>query len=352
MDQEKPHKRRARYKGTHPRHFSEKYKEHQPEKYGETADKIRQKGNTPAGTHVPICVQEILDFLEIQPGQIGLDATLGYGGHSQAMLQQLGGSGHLYGIDADPIELVKTKARLEKAGYGPDLITVQQMNFAAIDQFAHQGLRFNFVLADLGVSSMQIDNPERGFSFKKDGPLDLRLNPQKGVPAWEMLKTLHREEIRTMLTEYADEPYAGQIAKAITARRSQGVVIDTTGTLRQIIEEALSFLPPAGRREAIKKSCQRSFQALRIAVNQEFAVLQQFLDKLPALLAPGGRVAILTFHSGEDRLVKQAFKEGQYQGLYADIARRVVRPSPEECRSNVRASSTKMRWAIKSENER
>ena len=346
-EEEKKHQRRARYKGTHPKHYKEKYKELAPEKYGDTVAKIMQKGNTPAGMHISICVEEILEFLQISPGQTGLDATLGYGGHTLAMLKCLEHKGHLYAIDVDPIEQEKTRKRLENLGYGREILTIQELNFAKIDRVVKQENAFHFVLADLGVSSMQIDNPDRGFSFKMDRPLDLRLNPQKGITAAEYLKGMTKEEIREMLTENADEPYAGEIAKAIVTQRKQGVDITTTTSLRKIIEEALGFLPEAQRTEIVKKTCQRSFQALRIEVNREFAVLEEFLAKLPDVLAPGGRVAILTFHSGEDRLVKQSFKDLLRQGVYSEVARRVVRPSIEECSINSRARSAKMRWAIK-----
>lgn len=346
-DEEKKHQRRVRYQGTHPKTFKEKYKELAPEKYADTVAKIMQKGNTPAGMHIPICVKEIIEFLQIKPGQTGLDATLGYGGHTLAMLKCLEHKGHLYSIDVDPIELKKTRERLEKLGYGEEILTIQQLNFSHINEITNQQNVFDFVLADLGVSSMQIDNPDRGFSFKKYGPLDLRLNPERGITAAERLKNITKEELRDMLTENADEPYAAEISKAIVYQMKRGVDISTTTSLRQIIEDALVFIPAAQRKEMIKKSCQRTFQALRIDVNREFDVLEEFLEKLPHVLAKGGRVAILTFHSGEDRLVKQSFKNLFREGVYSEIARRVVRPSVEECNTNSRASSAKMRWAIK-----
>ena len=343
---EQAHKRRVRYSGTHPRRFEEKYKEHDPEKYADDVQKILDSGKTPAGTHVPIMVQEILDFLQIRPGQVGLDATLGYGGHTRKMLEQLQGSGHLYATDVDPIESEKTTARLRALGYGEDILTVRRMNFADLDQVA-PGQRFDFVLADLGVSSMQIDDPQRGFTFKQDGPLDLRLDPTSGVPAAERLRELRYDELVGMLVENADEPYADEIARTILRVYKRGDTIDTTRRLYAAVDEALSFLPKKDRREAVKKSCQRTFQALRIDVNSEFEVLYAFLEKLPQVLRDGGRAAILTFHSGEDRLVKKAFKQGVRDGLYREAARDVIRPTAEECYRNPRAKSTKMRWAIK-----
>ena len=344
---EQKHQRRARYKGTHPKTFKEKYKELQPEKYAEDVAKIIQKGNTPAGMHRSICVKEILDFLQISPGQIGLDATLGYGGHTLEMLKCLNFKGHLYAIDVDPIELPRTKERLERLGYGSELITIKQMNFSDIDQIALESGPLNFVLADLGVSSMQIDNPLRGFSFKSEGPLDLRLNPNKGISAAERLKTISQDELEGMLVENADEPNSAAIASAIISEIKKGTDISTTTQLQQIIKDSLKFLPAKNKDEEIKKSCQRSFQALRIDVNSEFEVLYEFLEKLPATLTKGGRVAILSFHSGEDRLIKKSFQRFFREGVYSEIAPNVIRPSSEECNSNSRARSAKLRWAIK-----
>ena len=342
-----PHKRRVRYKGTHPRNFNEKYKERDPERYADTVEKIISKGHTPAGMHISIMVKEILDFLDIKPGQQGLDATLGYGGHTLEMLKKLDHQGHIYGLDVDPIESAKTRERLEKKGFGPDDVTVKLINFANIDQVAAEAGKFDFVLADLGVSSMQIDDPSRGFSFKHEGPLDLRLDPEHGVSAAQRLAQVDREELIGMLVENSDEPYAEEIARAVMKRRRKRQPIETTTDLYHTIEEALSFVPEKEKKEAVKKSCQRTFQALRIDVNNEFEVLYQFLDKLPGILKPGGRAAILTFHSGEDRLVKQSFRELQREGVYSEVAKDVIRPSAEECRANSRATSTKMRWAVK-----
>ena len=297
QNQEKKHKRRVRYKGTHPRSYKEKYKEHNPEKYAETVARVIEKGSTPAGMHISICVEEILEFLQIEPGQIGLDATLGYGGHSTEMLKKLEGKGHLYALDIDPIELPKTRERLKERGFGEEILTIKQLNFAKIDQVIEESGPLNFILADLGVSSMQIDDPDRGFSYKTDSPLDLRLNPNKGISASQRLKDIKQAELEGMLIENADEPYAREIAEAIMKWVKSRRVIETTAQLRHIIEEALSFIPEKERKEAIKKSCQRSFQALRIDVNEEYEVLYEFLEKLPDVLAPGGRVAILSFHS-------------------------------------------------------
>ena len=344
---EQKHQRRIRYKGTHPKAFKEKYKELQPEKYADDVAKIIERGSTPAGMHRPICVNEILEFLQITPGQTGLDATLGYGGHTLEMLKCLNSKGHLYAVDVDSLEIPRTQERLESLGYGSEILTIMQMNFSEIDQIASLSGPLNFVLADLGVSSMQIDNPERGFSFKREGPLDLRLNPKRGESAAARLKTLSQDELEGMLNENADEPHCAAIARAVISEINKGIDIKTTTQLRQIIRDALKFIPENNRDDEIKKSCQRCFQALRIDVNNEFEVLDEFLEKLPATMASGGRVAILSFHSGEDRLVKKSFKRFFQEGVYREIAPGPIRPSSEECNTNSRARSAKLRWAIK-----
>lgn len=345
--QQTPHKRRVRYKGKYPKRFEEKYKELNPEKYQDTIQHVIRKGNTPAGMHISIMVPEILDFLQIQPGQTGFDATLGYGGHTRAMLTKLNGRGHMYATDVDPEESAKTRKRLADLGFGDDILTIRLQNFCTIDEIAHEAGGFDFLLADLGVSSMQIDNPKRGFSFKMDGPLDLRLNQEKGISAAQRLETISRDELAGMFYENSDEPYSDEIARAITDYIRRGNHVDTTTKLRQIIEDTLSFLPEKDRKDTVKKTCQRVFQALRIDVNNEFEVLYEFMEKLPDALKPGGRAAILTFHSGEDKLVKKALKAGYKAGIYSEYSKDVVRPSAQECAQNPRARSTKMRWAVK-----
>ena len=299
--------------------------------------------------HISIMVKEIIDFLDIKPGQTGFDATLGYGGHTRAMLEKLEGQGHMFATDVDPIESEKTKKRLAEAGFGEDILTIKLQNFCTIDEIAKEVGGFDFILADLGVSSMQIDNPERGFSFKVDGPLDLRLNPNAGISAAERLDNISREELSGMLYENSDEPYCEELAKAITDEIRKGNRIDTTTKLPHIIEQTLDFLPEKDKKDIIKKTCQRTFQALRIDVNHEFEVLYEFMEKLPEALKPGGRAAILTFHSGEDKLVKKALKAGYKAGIYSDYSKDVIRPSAQECAQNGRARSTKMRWAVRAE---
>ncbi|MCR5772367.1 MAG: 16S rRNA (cytosine(1402)-N(4))-methyltransferase RsmH [Butyrivibrio sp.] len=345
--EEKEHKRRVHYSGKYPKKFEEKYKEHDPLKYKDTVEHVISKGSTPAGMHISIMVNEILDFLKIEPGQQGLDCTLGYGGHTRKMLECLNGQGCIYGLDVDPIESQKTIERLKEVGYGDDIFKFRLTNFENIDKVCEEAGKFDFVLADLGVSSMQIDNPERGFSYKIDGPLDLRLDPEHGQSAAQRLHSITQEEFEGMMIENSDEPYAREIASKVFSLMSKGNPMDTTTALKNAIQEALWKVDKSERDKAIKKSCARVFQALRIDVNSEFEVLYSFLEKLPGILKPGARVAILTFHSGEDRLVKKSFKALKKEGIYSDISEDVIRPSQEECRINPRSKSTKMRWAVK-----
>ena len=349
--EETGHKRRVRYSGKYPKKFEEKYKEHNPEKYADTVAHVIEKGSTPAGMHISIMVKEILEFLDIQPGQQGLDCTLGYGGHSRKMLEQLHGQGRLVSLDVDPIESQKTVKRLREAGFGEDIFQFCLTNFANIDEVADKYGQFDFVLADLGVSSMQIVDPKRGLSYKTEGPLDLRLDPLHGDSAAQRLCQIDCKEFEGMLVENADEPYAKEIAQEVFDRMRKGAGMDTTTKLRQAVEAAVSKaamgMSKTEQAELMKKSCARTFQALRIDVNSEFEVLYSFLEKLDGILKPGGRAAILTFHSGEDRLVKKAFRQLKRAGIYAEVADDVIRPSAEECRMNPRARSTKLRWAVK-----
>lgn len=341
MAEDEVRRRRVRYKGTHPRRFEEKYKELAADGNAAELEKVRARGHTPAGTHRPICVAEILEVLAPRPGEVALDATLGYGGHTRELLPRLLPGGHLYGVDVDPLELPRTEARLRGLGFGEDVLTVRRMNFAGLPRLQAESGGFDLVLADLGVSSMQIDNPARGFTWKAEGPLDLRLNPQRGRPAAELLARLDAAALAELLVDHADEPHAEAIAREV-----HGADIRTTLDLAARVRAALRAEVAEVDREAeTKKALQRTFQALRIAVNDEYTVLDQFLALLPGCLRPGARVAILTFHSGEDRRVKKAFQQGLRDGTYAAVAPEPLRASPEERRDNPRSTSAKLRWA-------
>ncbi len=343
-----PHKRRIRYRGTHPRRFEEKYKEHDPARYAADVRKIIESGKTPAGTHRPICVREILEVLAPQPGHVAVDATLGYGGHALEILRAILPGGRLYGLDVDPVELPKTEARLRAAGIPAEALIVRRTNFAGLPQLlaAEDLPGADIILADLGLSSMQIDNPARGFTFKLEGPLDLRMNPQRGRPASALLAALGEAALVQLLMENADEPHARSIAQAILRAQARTPIVTTTA-LAAAVRSAFPVASGERSREQIDSSIRRVFQAVRIAVNDEFNALETFLRYLPSCLNPGGRVAVLTFHSGEDRRVKKAFQAGERDGVYARIAHEVIRPAQEEIRSNPRASSAKLRWAVK-----
>jgi 16S rRNA (cytosine1402-N4)-methyltransferase len=349
-----PHRRRPRYTGKYPRRFEEKYKERDPERHAETVSRVLASGKTPAGTHRPIMVREILEVLAPRPGELAVDATLGHGGHAREILPRLQPGGHLIGLDVDPIELPKTEARLRGSGFGPEIFTARRSNFAGLprvlaDYFGSRatsapesaGVRgADIILADLGVSSMQLDDPARGFSVKFEGPLDMRMNPERGQPASALLKRLKPDALAALLTENADEPDAAILAPALAGKE-----FATTTELARAIRTAL----PRTSKDAADLAVRRVFQALRIAVNDEFSALETFLRDLPACLAPGGRVAILTFHSGEDRRVKKAFAADRRDGIYAEISEEVIRPTAEERHANPRSSPAKLRWAQRAE---
>jgi len=349
----KPHVRRPRYSGKNPRRFEEKYKELNPERYAEDVAKVLASGKTPAGSHRPIMVTEILEVLALQPGELAVDCTIGYGGHARELLARVASAdakirGRLIGLDVDPIEHPKTTARLRAAGWTEEVFTAVRSNFAGLPkvlaQHAPDGV--NAILADLGVSSMQLDDPARGFTFKTDSPFDLRLNPSRPPSASEWLARVSAADLAAALTENSDEPNAEIIAEGLVARRERTPFLRTL-QLADTIREILQLHKPGRDRENDDTCVRRVFQALRIAVNDEFGVLDLFLRHLPSCLKRGGRVAILTFHSGEDRRVKHAFREGVRSGLYLSTNDEVVKAGFEEQRTNPRSTSAKLRWAIR-----
>ena len=340
-----PHQRRVRYRGKHPRRFEEKYKELDPERYAEDVAKVLRSGKTPAGTHRPIMVSEILEVLRPRPGHIVLDATLGYGGHARSLLEHIVPGGCLWGIDVDPVEIDRTEARLRSAGYTESQFKARKINFAGAAKLCMEaGGGFDLVLADLGVSSMQLDDPVRGFTFKREGPLDLRLNPSRGRPAAALLASLTEKEIEELLIANADEPYASGIAKSIIRN---SVPITTTTALADAVRRALPRATVDSDEEERTRSIRRTFQALRIAVNDEFIVLEKFLAGLPACLKPGGRAAILTFHSGEDNRVVKSFQEGVSSGEYTGMVGAPIRASVQERYDNPRSKSAVLHWVQK-----
>src|SRR5947209_3942570 len=227
--------RRVRYRGKNPRSFEEKYKEHQPGRYSDTITKVLASGKTPAGSHRPIMVAEVLAALSPQPGEIAVDCTLGFGGHAQELLRRLLPGGRLIGLDADPIELPKTKARLEKLGFDKSAFTAHRINFAGLAQLLPREKisGVDLILADLGVSSMQLDDPKRGFSLKHDGPLDLRMNPDRGAPARELLQKLSADKLARLLLANSDE------SNPTLASRLAGRTLSTTRELAEAVRDSL-----------------------------------------------------------------------------------------------------------------
>ena len=346
-----PHRRRPRYAGTHPRRFDQRYKELDSLKYTDIEAHVRAQGRTPAGTHVPVMVTEVLASLRPAPGEIVADLTVGYGGHALAFLQQTAPDGRLIGLDLDGPQLEATGRRLAEV-VDPARLHLHHSHFAGLPKaLAADGLDgVDIVFADLGLSSMQIDNPARGFSYKHDGPLDMRMDPHRPRSAAGILRTISYEELATALRDLADEPEHQRIAEAIIRHRSErtiertkelvDVVLSAKGlthrTWRAAVAEGESELHPAAR----------TFMALRILVNDELHGLEQLLRVAPYCLRPGGRLGILAFHSGEDRRVKHALRDGLRAGVYAQISDEPLRPSPAERHANPRSSPAKFRWAM------
>lgn len=339
-----PHRRRPRYKGTHPHTYAEKYKELDPERYPEDIAKVLARGDTPAGSHRSIMVREVLDILAPKPGEVAIDATLGHGGHSMEILKAIQPGGKLYGLDRDPLEIAKTEARFREAGFPEEAFAARHMDFADMPELlSREGLPgVDILLADLGVSSMQMDNPERGFTFKREGPLDMRMDPTKGQSAADLLLSIPEARLRSIIEEYSDEPEGKVIARVLTQRRG---TVSTTRALADAVRDALaSRLNPE---EETQRSIRRTFQALRIEVNGEFAALERLLAAIPSCLKPGGRAAILAFHSGEEGRVEASFRAGLESGLFSAISEAGQRPSPEERYQNPRSSSARLWWAVK-----
>ncbi len=336
--------RRVRYSGKNPVKFSEKYKEHNPDLYSDDIEKVKQRGATPVGTHRPICVDEILKILDPKPSETALDATLGYGGHTSHILPKLLPDGRLIGLDQDPIERPKTEARLRKLGFDEKSLLIGAINFKDAKKFLNENNipKVDLILADLGISSMQIDHPGRGFSYKTNAPLDLRMNPSLGISAAELIQKISVNELAELLHYNSDELRAEVIARALILKKPK-TSLELVDTVREVISGFSAKVKEAEGDAPIR----RTFQALRIAVNDEFKVLDQFLNDIPDILNHGGRVAILSFHSGEDRRVKKSFQAGQRSGQYSQASSDFIRPSAEEQRSNSRSKSAKLRWAIK-----
>lgn len=340
--------RRPRYRGTHPRDFREKYKERNIEAHPEMAMHLRAKGKTPAGSHVPVMIEQVLAHLHPSPGEIVVDCTVGYGGHALEFARRIGPGGRLIGLDVDRVELERTRERLGRIDVPASF---HHSNFAGVDGvLAKEGLEGCDVLfADLGVSSMQIDDPDRGMSYKHEGPLDLRMDVRLKRTGADMLRSLGEREMAEALRDLSDEPDAEGIARAIVGRR-MAEPLTRTSQLVELVLAVKSMTAASWRKQrashpGLLHPAARTFQAFRILVNDELGCLKRLLGLAPYCLRPGGRIGIITFHSGEDRLVKRSFREGVRTGLYHAAAGEVVVPQREEIASNPRSASAKFRWA-------
>lgn len=311
----------------------------------------KYRRSTAAGEHRPVLLNEVLNVLNPQPGQTLIDCTLGFAGHSAEFLTRIAPDGLLIATDLDPANIEPARVKLESTG---GLFALHHTNFAGLPHIlaAEGAIAVDGLLADLGMSSMQVDDRTRGFSFMRDGPLDMRMDPSRGRTAAELLNSLSENELATCFREIGDEPQADAIAAAIVAQRTVQP-IERTKELRELIEASapvrIDRTPgaPTERKQRLAPVT-RVFQALRILVNRELANLQQLLRVIPYILKPGGTAAIISFHSGEDRLVKGAFRDGLRSGLFEAISADPARPTFDERTANPRSRSAKLRWARRS----
>jgi 16S rRNA (cytosine1402-N4)-methyltransferase len=295
----------------------------------------------PAQTqHVPVMLREVLELLDPQPGQVVVDATVGAGGHARAILDRIGATGRLIGIDQDPDML----SRAAHALSGGPVVLVQR-NFedlrAVLDELEIPAV--DRILADVGFSSDQLADPRRGFSFQSEGPLDMRLDPTGGQPAHQLVNRLGERELADIFWTYGEERHSRRVARRIAEARQKTPIMTTT-QLADLVRACV----PRSRKHPIDPAT-RVFQALRIAVNDELGALERFLEAAPGCLKAGGRIAVISFHSLEDRLVKQAFR--RRPELFTDLTRKPLQASVEESRSNPRARSAKLRVAARASSE-
>jgi 16S rRNA (cytosine1402-N4)-methyltransferase len=311
---------------------------------------VRGRRSTPPGEHRPVLLDEVLAVLAPAPGAVVVDCTTGWAGHAVELLRRIGPTGRLVGLDLDPENLPRARERLEATGLP---FSLHHANFAALPAvLAAEGLAgADAVLADLGMSSMQVDDAERGFSYSRDGPLDMRMDRTRGRPVSQVLAAISEADLARALRDLGDEPEAERVASLIVEARRRGA-LERTGDLARLLLEAVRpaggakpwrLHPEPGRWELHPAA--RTFQALRILVNRELANLEPLLRVLPSVLRPGGTAAIISFHSGEDRLVKVAFRDGLRAGTYAAISPEPIRAGPTERQTNPRSRSAKLRWA-------
>jgi len=346
---ENKHQRRRRYSGTHPKRFNEKYKEHNLAAHPEIKEHLRAKGKTPAGTHVPVLVEEVMGCLNPKPGEIVADCTVGYGGHATEFLKRIGPTGKLIAMDMDNTELERTRNRLIKDN-AP--VSFHHSNFAGLGKVLQKEniAGCDIIFADLGVSSMQIDNPERGMSYKHAGSIDMRMDSRLKQTGADLLNTLSEEELSKAFLELSDEPDHKKIAEFIVNQRMVLPITQTDQLIRIIfsVKGLTEKLWKKQNRAGFGKlhPAARTFQALRILVNDELGSLKELLRIAQYCLRPGGRIGIISFHSGEDRLVKRWFRDNVRTGIYQTASQDAIVPRTKEIMSNPRSSSAKFRWAV------
>ncbi|MBS0189967.1 MAG: 16S rRNA (cytosine(1402)-N(4))-methyltransferase RsmH [Phycisphaerales bacterium] len=301
--------------------------------------------------HIPVLFRQVLEVLDPRPGQTVVDCTLGLGGHAAAILERIKPDGRLIALDLDPANIIEARVQLQKVKgrEGTVWFDIVHENFANIEKIlADFGIApgsVDGVLADIGVASTQIDTPERGFSYRKPGPLDMRMDPTRGEPASAIINRMTEQDLADALYELGDEEDAGKIARLVVRRRAKEP-ITTTEQLMAIVCEARDFTIERGMGAKLHPAA-RTFQALRIMVNHELSNLDSLLEALPRVLRPGGMAAIITFHSGEDRPVKHSFRDLFRAGVYSADGRDPIVADEAEKKVNPRASSAKLRWARK-----
>ncbi len=344
------HQRRRRYSGTHPKSFEEKYKEHNIADYPEIKEHLLAKGKTPAGSHIPVLTEMVIACLKPKPGEIVVDCTVGYGGHAAEFIKHIGPAGKLIALDIDIAELERTRLRLSNEKVP---VSFHRSNFAGIAKVLKKEnlAGCDVILADLGVSSMQIDNPERGMSYKREGPLDMRMDERLKQTAADLLNTLSEVKLSKAFFELSDEPDHEKIARLIVTRRADER-FKRTSQLVDVIFDAKSIIKKTWHKQnrasksGLLHPAARVFQALRILVNDELGCLRELLRVAPYCLRPGGRIGIISFHSGEDRIVKETFREGVRNVTYQSAAEDPIVPQFKEINSNPRSASAKFRYAI------
>lgn len=342
--------RRVRYSGTHPKSYQQKYKEHNIEAYPELEAHLSAKGRTPASTHIPVLTEEVIDCLKPMPAEVVADCTVGYGGHASEFIKHIGPAGKLIALDVDSTELERTRQRLSKANTP---VSFYRSNFAGIANVLNKEKLdgYDIIFADIGISSMQIDNHERGLSYKNNGPLDMRMDDRLKQTAADLLNTLSEEKLAKVFWELADEPDHQEIAHQIITERSVQAITQTS-QLVQIIFDVKGIDQKIWRRQRRTEKnhslhpAALAFQAMRILVNDELGCLKELLRVAPYCLRPGGRIGIISFHSGEDRIVKHSFRDGVRTGIYQSAAKYAVVPQSNEINSNPRSASAKFRWAV------